>query len=192
MQGFYFALLQCNPIQAFTAAFLSLMQIIPPKLQNRLHGFTGAFPLICSIPAHNTANTQAAYTPPAPRWRAQRQALHLHRYQIPAQRRTLCSSKQPPIIIRYIRVQRCAPCYGSMPARRGQLLPYADRWQVLIHRQQYRPGAPAEGSASPPVQGQPGTLHPAGQSSSRSTARRAARNHWRLAAASLFGLSPDS
>jgi hypothetical protein len=28
--------------------------------------------------AHNTANTQAAYTPPATRRRAYRQALHLH------------------------------------------------------------------------------------------------------------------
>ena len=32
------------------------------------------------------------------------------------------------------------------------------------------PGAPAEGSASPPVQGQPGTLHPARQSSGRGAA----------------------
>nr|DAE79523.1 MAG TPA: hypothetical protein [Caudoviricetes sp.] len=29
--------------------------------------------------AHNTAATQAAYIPPAPRWRAYRQAQHLHR-----------------------------------------------------------------------------------------------------------------
>lgn len=30
--------------------------------------------------AHNTAATQADYAPPAPRWRAYRQALHLHQY----------------------------------------------------------------------------------------------------------------
>ena len=30
--------------------------------------------------AHNTAVTQTAYTPPAPRWRAYRQAQHLHQY----------------------------------------------------------------------------------------------------------------
>lgn len=40
------------------------------------------------------------------------------------------------------------------------------------------------------AQGQLGTLHPAG--SPAAGTRRAARNHWRLAAASLFGLSPDS
>ena len=81
--------------------------------------------------AHNTVATQAEYTPPATRWRAYRQTQHVHRYQIPQTRRTLYRSAQPPIIIRYIRVQRCAPCYGSMPARRGQLLPCANRWQVL-------------------------------------------------------------
>ena len=66
------------------------------------------------------------------------------------------------------------------------------------------PGAPAEGSASPPVQGQPGsvsilltpgglqsgTLHPAGQSSSRGAAGGA--EPLAALAAALFGLSPDS
>lgn len=41
-----------------------------------------------------------------------------------------------------------------MPAAAGQLLPCADRWQVLTRCQQYRPGAPAEGSTSPPAQSQ--------------------------------------
>ena len=111
-RGFYFALLQCNPIQAFTAAFLSLMQIIPPKLQNRLQGFTGAFLLIWPVPAHAI---QQSHKPPAQRWRAYHQAQHPHRYQAPPPRRTLYRSAQPPIIIRYIRAQGCAPCYRSMP-----------------------------------------------------------------------------
>lgn len=55
--------------------------------------------------AHNTAATQAAYAPPAPRWRAYRQALRVHRYQIQPTRRTLYRAGQPPIIIRYIRVR---------------------------------------------------------------------------------------
>ena len=75
----------------------------------------------------------------------------------------------------------------TMQARRGQLLPCVDRWQVFTRYQQYRPGTPAEGSASPPVQGQPGTLHPAGQSSSAGGAEPLT-----AAAVSLFGLSPDS
>ena len=70
--------------------------------------------------------------------------------------RMLYRSAQPPYYNNvYIRVR---PFYGSMPARRGQLLPSVDCWQVLAACQQYRPGAPAEGSASPPVQGQPGSL----------------------------------
>lgn len=52
------------------------------------------------------------------------------------------------------------------------------------------PGAPAEGSASPPVQGQPNTLHPAGQSSGRDAAGGA--ELLTATAVSLFGLSPDS
>lgn len=72
-----------------------------------------------------------------------------------------------PIIIRYIKgggsgvpllwihTRQCS-ISQTMPARRGQLLPPVDRWQVLTRCQQYRPGAPAEGSASPPVQGHPG------------------------------------
>lgn len=79
------------------------------------------------------------------------------------------------------------------------------------------PGAPAEGSASPPVQGQPGggfdasrvrrlaiwhrvssqgapgqpvTLYPAGQSSSKGVAGGA--EPLAATAVSLFGLSPDS
>ena len=47
--------------------------------------------------AHNTADTQAAYAPLAPR-------------------RTLYKSAQPPIIIRYIRAHRCAPVVDPCPA----------------------------------------------------------------------------
>ena len=43
-----------------------------------------------------------------------------------------------------------------MQARRDQLFPSVDRWQVLTRCQQYRPGALADWSSSPPVQGQPG------------------------------------
>jgi hypothetical protein len=49
VQGFYFALLQCIHIQAFTAAFILSMQFIPSTLQNRAQGFTGAFPAIFTV-----------------------------------------------------------------------------------------------------------------------------------------------
>ena len=55
---------------------------------------------------HNTATAQAAYTPTAPRWRAYRQAQHLHRYQIQPPRWTLHSLTQPPY---YNNVYKSAP-----------------------------------------------------------------------------------
>ena len=79
--------------------------------------------------AHNTANTQAAYTPPAPRWRAYHQTLHPHRYQIPAPHR---DAIQASTAAYYNKVYKGAPLlwiharqYSTsqiMPARRGQLL----------------------------------------------------------------------
>ena len=131
--------------------------------------------------AHNTAATQAACTPPASRWRAYRQAQHLHRYQIPTPRRTLYRPAQPPYYNKvykgaavrpmlWIHAGRCS-IPQTIPARRGQLLPSADRWQVLH---------PAHllGSASPPVQCKPGGMG------------AAARNHWRLAPHLFSGFRP--
>lgn len=80
--------------------------------------------------AHNTAITQDDYAPSAPRWRASQRRSTSSIYQTPP-RRTLYGSAKPPIIIRYIRVQRCAllwiharQCSKSqtVPARRGQRL----------------------------------------------------------------------
>ena len=105
VHGFYFSLRQCSLIQAFTAPFVSPMQVIPPTTQR------------------------------------------LHRYQIPPPRRTLYSSAQPPY---YNKVYNSTS--QTMPTRLGQLLPWADRWQVLHPAHLLR--------------GQPSTLHPSGQSSS--------------------------
>ena len=88
-----------------------------------------------------------------------------------------------PIIIRYVRGCNISQTTQS---RRGQLLPSADRWQVLTRCQQYRPGAPAEGSASQPVQGQPGT------STRRGNPAAGGAEPLTAVAVSLFGLSPDS
>ena len=141
-RGFYFALLQCNPIQAFTAAFLSLMQIIPPKLQNRLQGFTGAFLLIWPVPAHAI---QQSHKPPAQRWRAYHQEQHPHRYQAPPPRRTLYRSTQPP--------------YYNKVYKGAWVRPVMDSCQ---------PGGAVQ----------------------QQGARRAARNHWRLAPHLFSGFRP--
>lgn len=182
--------------------FYAVHAVIPPKHKKRLQGFTEAFPLICPIPARAI---QQIHKPTIHR-------LH-HAWGIP-------SNAAPPAHTRYRHHARTL--YRSaqpqtIPARRGQLLPCVDRWQVLTRCQQYRPGAPADWSASPPVQGQPGggfdassarrlaiwhwvnsqgapgqpgTLHPAGQYSGRGAAGGA--EQLAALAAALFRLSPDS
>lgn len=98
--------------------------------------------MICPIPAHNnTADTQATYTPPAPRWRAYRQAQHLQHIPDTTATPGHCAGQhRQPIIIMYIRAHRCPLLWiharqcsisQTMPARRGQLLLCVDRWQVL-------------------------------------------------------------
>lgn len=104
--------------------------------------------------------------------------------EIPAPRRTLYSSAQPayynkvykgaavrPLL--WIHARRCN-IPQTIPARRGQLLPSADRWQVLhpahllrgqrLHLYRVSPAAcnlaPVNGQGAPA-----GTLSPAGQSS---------------------------
>lgn len=79
--------------------------------------------------AHNTAATQAAYTPPTTRRRAYRQALHLHRYQIQPPRRTLYRPAQPPYYnnvykgapLLWIHARRCS-ITQTMPAATGQCI----------------------------------------------------------------------
>ena len=160
--------------------------IIPPTLQNGAHGFTGAFPAICPILPpqipdrhkrikcslrHVGAYHSAAALP-----------AHNQRYQRHAGRRTGQHSR--PIIIRYIRAQRCAPVID--PCQTVQRIadhasPAGSAPTVCGSLASATPGAPAEGSASPPAQGQPGGRGAAGGAEPLAAT-----------AASLFGLSPDS
>lgn len=93
--------------------------------------------------AHDTRPTQAGIIPLAPRWRAHTRRTCSADTRYHRHAGTLYRSAQPPIIIRYIRGQ-------TMPAAAGQLLPSVDPLASDT------PGAPADGSASPPAQGQPG------------------------------------
>ena len=140
VQGFSFCPAVYQLLTIVYGCLSAVNAIIPPQRQNRLQGFTGLFRDLPHSSAHNTADTQAFYAPSATRWRAYCQALHLRRYQIPPPRWTLYSSKQPPIIIRYIRVQRCALLWiharrcsiaQTMPTRR---LAIWHRSAVRAHR----------------------------------------------------------
>ena len=178
VQGFYFARMQCSPTQAFTARFAVSMQLYHPRHKTAHGALQGLFLRlhIFSRPRYQTGTTSHCAA-----------CVTLENIPAPGRPQKIpdttatpgrCTGQhRPPIIIMYIRgcrgahlswihARRCS-ISQTMPAAAGQLLPCADRLQVLTHCQQYRPGAPAEGSASPPTQGQPGTLHPAGQSSGR-------------------------
>lgn len=184
VQGFSFARRRVIGSQQFTAIFLPSMQFIQPQRKNRLQGFTVAFPLICPIPAHNTAATQAACAPPAQRWRAYRQAQHLHQYQIPPPRRTLYRPAQPPYYnkvykgapLLWIHARRCS-ITQTMPAATGQCIRLASCtgsarrlaiWRRVCLAHSTRRGSPVAGGAA-------GGAEPLAAT-----------------AASLFGLSPDS
>ena len=115
MQGFYFALLQYSPIQAFTACFALSMQLYRTcrktahrALQWLLLRFvqfnrriyqtdTNGYNTTCTTLEHITAPGR-----PIDYTRYHRHTWTPHR------------SAQPPIIIRYIRAQQCA-CYRPMP-----------------------------------------------------------------------------
>lgn len=199
VQGFYFIMLQYDHIQAFTARFVSSMQLYSKRRKTSHGALQRIFLRFDPLNRHRYKADTIGYNTAC---------ATLERITAPG---------HPPAHTRYQRhagtLHRSAQPH-TMQARRGQLLPCVDRWQVLTRCQQYRPGAPADVSASPPVKGQPGggldasharrlavwhrvigqsghsgTLHPAEQSS-----RSAAGSAEPLAAfaVSLFGLSPDS
>ena len=120
------------------------------------------------------------------RWNVSQRPDALNRYQIPPPRRTLYRSAQPPIIIRYIRVQEG---YAPVMNPRQTVQQIASRASPAGSRCFPRPAAcnlaPVSSHGAPA-----GTLHPAGQSSSRGAAGGA--EPLAATAASLFGLSPDS
>lgn len=114
VQGFYFCPITYQPRTSVYSGLYSIHAIYTAITSKAFTGlYNGVSVDLPHFSAHNTATAQAAYTQPAPRRRAYRQALHLRRCKIPPTRRTLYRAGQPPIIIRYIRVR---PCYRSMPA----------------------------------------------------------------------------
>lgn len=75
--------------------------------------------------AHDTRPTKAAIIPPAPRWSISQRRSTSSEYQYQRHAGRYTGQHIRPIIIMYIRGAQ------TMPARRGQLLPSVDCWQVL-------------------------------------------------------------
>lgn len=173
VQGFCFALLQYNPIQAFTARFASSMQLyrqrhktahkalqvffllFDPFNRSRYQTDTSGYNATCSTLERITAPCASSVYP-----------------NTTATPGRCTAQRRPPIIIRYIMVQRRAPV--------------VDPCQTVQHIADHASPAacnlaPASNQGAP---GLSGTLHPAGQSSSRDAAGGA--ESLTATAASLF------
>lgn len=127
--------------------------------------------------AHDTKPTQQAIAQPATRWSAYQRPDALHRYQIPPPHRALYRPAQPPIIIRYIRVQGCAPVMD--PCQTVQ--------QIADHAS--RVGSAPTVYESPASADTLSAVHTR-RDSPAAGARRAARNHWRLPPYLFSGFRP--
>lgn len=65
--------------------------------------------------AHNTADTQAAYAQPAPRWRAYRQAQHLQHIPDTTATPDAVQVSAAPYYNKVYKGAKVCPCCGSMP-----------------------------------------------------------------------------
>lgn len=145
VQGFYFALLQCIHIQAFTAAFISSMQLYRQHLKTAHRALQALFLQFIPFYRHRYQTGKSGYNTacatlehlPAPG----RLAPIPDTTAMPGH---CADQRSRSIIIMYIRAQGCAPVI--------------DPCQTVQHIANHASpaGAAAEGSASPPVQGQPG------------------------------------
>lgn len=150
------------------------MQIIPPQRKNRSQGFTAAFPLICSIPAHTI---QQPHKPPIHYLHStrghtiKRSTSTDTRYHRHAGR---CAGQHSRhIIIRYIRRGQCS-IPQTVPAAGSRYFP-----------------RPAACDLAPGQQsGRTGLHSPPGGAVKRQGAQRAARNHWRLPPQLFSGFRP--
>lgn len=158
VQGFYFVLLQYSNIQAFTARFVPSMQLYRPHRKTAHRALQGRFRPFSSFCRSCVAGASAYAAPPAPRWSVSQRRNTSSAYQIPDATLGRCIGQHSRhTIIRYIRVQGCAPVMD--PCQTVQHI--ADHASPARSRCFTRPAAC---NLAP---GQPCTLHPAGQSSSR-------------------------
>ena len=95
VQGFYFALLQCSPIQAFTERFVLSMQLYRPRRKTTHMALQALFLLFALFCRRCVAGASAYTAPPAPRWSVSQRRSTSSTYKTPAPRQTLYSSAQP-------------------------------------------------------------------------------------------------
>jgi hypothetical protein len=185
--GLLFCSAAIRPHTSVYSAFCAVRAIIQHTLQNSAQGFTGDFPVISPFYRRKHQTYTSGYNTACATLERLTAPQHLQcilRYQRHAGRCTV--QYRPPIIIRYIRVQEG---YAPVMDPRQTVQQIAGRASPAGSRCFPRPAAcnlaPVSSHGAPA-----GTLHPAGQSSSRGAAGGA--EPLTATAASLFGLSPDS
>ena len=137
--------------QAFTEAFILSMQLYRPRRKTAHRALQCSFLRLCTLSRPQYQTDTIGYNTACATLERITAPQRLQRIPDTTVTPGRCTGQYSrPIIIRHI---RWCSISQTVQARRGQLLPSVDRWQVLTRCQQYRPGAPAEVSASPPVQG---------------------------------------
>lgn len=165
VQGFCFALLQYSPIQTFTAAFVSSMQLYHPRNKTAHRALQALFLLFAPFYRHRYQTGTSGYNTTCDTLERITAQQHIQRIPDTSRHAGRCTGQhRPPIIIRYIRVR---PCYGSMPDSAADRRPCKPGGvSVSTCTGSARRGSPAAG------------------------ARRAARNHWRLQPQLFSGFRP--
>lgn len=150
VQGFYFSTLHTAQYKRLQRILSCPCSYTANAVKQRTELYSGVSCDCARSAAHDTRPTQSAIILPVPCWSACLRLDTLNQYQISPPRRTLYRPAQTPY---YNKAYKMVQQIASHASPAGQLLPCVDCWQVMTRCQQYRPGAPAEMSASSPVQG---------------------------------------
>ena len=124
--GLLFCPAEIQPHTSVYSEFCAVHATIPPTQQNSARGFTEAFPAICRIFSLLCGGVSSYTAPPATRWSISQRRSTSSEYQIPAPRRTLYRTAQPPYYNKvykgspmlWIHARQCSRLQ-TMQARRG-------------------------------------------------------------------------
>lgn len=164
VQGFSFARIQYSHIQAFTACFAVLMQLYRPRHKTTHRTLQRLFLRLYPLNRPRYQTDKSGYNTTC----ATLECTHApgHAQLIPDTTATQgrCTGQHsPPIIIRYMRGCRDAPCYGSMPDGAEYRRPCQPGGVSMLST----PGGLHSDAGSAVKGGQSDALHPAGQSSGK-------------------------
>lgn len=180
------------------------MQLYRPRHKTAHRSLQGLFLRLCPLNLRKYQTDTSSYNTACATLERITAPQHLQHIPDTRHHAGRCAAQhRPPIIIMYIRGQGCAPVMDpcqTVQHTADHASPAGSAPTVCRSLASAAPGAPAEGSASPPVQSQPGGLRSGtGQRSGRTgwhpqpsgaVQRCAARNHWRLPPYLFSGFRP--